>query len=141
MYIPSSFGIKDPATLHAFIGRYGFATLVTGGAAGEVPVITHLPMLLDPDRGPMGTLIGHVAQGESALAGGSFSQPQHRHFSWAPCVYLARVVSEPGPRGADVELCGCPRDGPAIADSRAGTDPGSRAGVVEAIRAGAGSAE
>ncbi|HEX4124793.1 MAG TPA: FMN-binding negative transcriptional regulator, partial [Tepidisphaeraceae bacterium] len=62
MYVPSSYRIEDPATLHAFIARYGFATLVTGG---DEPMATHLPLLLDRDRGPLGTLIGHVARANS----------------------------------------------------------------------------
>jgi transcriptional regulator len=61
MYIPSSFRIEDKKTLHAFIQRFGFATLITAAAASDVPMATHLPLLLDPDRGPLGTLIGHVA--------------------------------------------------------------------------------
>jgi transcriptional regulator len=59
MYIPTSFRIDDRDTLHAFIRRYSFATLVT--AQGE-PFATHLPLLLDPDRGRHGTLVGHFAR-------------------------------------------------------------------------------
>jgi transcriptional regulator len=59
MYNPSSFRIDDRKTLHAFIRRFGFATLITGGAG---PTVTHLPLMLDADRGPLGTLIGHVAR-------------------------------------------------------------------------------
>ena len=44
MYIPHAFRNDDPETLHAFMRRYSFATLVTGG--GE-PFATHLPLLLD----------------------------------------------------------------------------------------------
>jgi transcriptional regulator len=59
MYIPKSFNIDDRQKLHAFIQRYSFATLVTGG---DEPFATHLPFLLDPDRGPHGTLVGHFAR-------------------------------------------------------------------------------
>jgi transcriptional regulator len=62
MYIPSAFRIEDNKTLHAFIQRFGFATLITAAAAGDEPMVTHLPLLLDPDRGRLGTLIGHVAR-------------------------------------------------------------------------------
>jgi transcriptional regulator len=62
MYIPSPFRIEDRQTLHAFIRRFGFATLITGAADGAEPMVTHLPLLLDADRGPLGTLIGHVAR-------------------------------------------------------------------------------
>jgi transcriptional regulator len=60
MYNPSSFRIEDREMLHGFIERFGFATLITGSGACE-PIVTHLPLLLDADRGPLGTLIGHVA--------------------------------------------------------------------------------
>ncbi len=60
MYIPAAFRIKDRTALHAAIGGHGLATLVTATAAG--PVATHLPLLLDPDEGPLGTLYGHVAR-------------------------------------------------------------------------------
>ena len=59
MYLPHAFRNDDPATLRAFIRRYSFATLVTGGAE---PFATHLPLLLDESRGTHGTLIGHFAR-------------------------------------------------------------------------------
>lgn len=61
LYVPSAFKIDDPGTLHEFIGRNGFATLVTHGAGGLD--VTHLPLL--PDRGEDGVLrlLGHVARG------------------------------------------------------------------------------
>src|SRR4051812_25215915 len=60
MYIPSAFRIEDLATLHAFMRRYSFATLVTAEAAE--PFVTQLPLLLDAGRGPLGTLVGHFAR-------------------------------------------------------------------------------
>jgi transcriptional regulator len=58
------------------VQEYGFATLISR-AAGEL-VATHLPLLLDPQRGPYGMLLGHMARangqwqelsmGETALA-------------------------------------------------------------------------
>lgn len=59
MYIPSAFRIEDAQTLKAFMQRYAFATLVTADAE---PFITQLPLLLDADRGPHGTLLGHFAK-------------------------------------------------------------------------------
>jgi transcriptional regulator len=59
VYIPTSFRIHDRDTLHAFVRQYSFATLVT---AGDEPFATHLPLLLDPDRGAHGTLVGHFAR-------------------------------------------------------------------------------
>ena len=59
MYIPASFNVDDPDTLHRFIHRHSFATLIT---AGEEPFITHLPLLLDVDSQGRATLIGHFAR-------------------------------------------------------------------------------
>jgi transcriptional regulator len=59
MYIPRSFAETDRATLHAFIEAYPLAALVT--ARGEL-FGTHLPLILRPDDGPLGTLEGHVAR-------------------------------------------------------------------------------
>lgn len=59
MYMPQSFRIEDAPTLHAFMRRFSFATLVTGGSE---PFATHLPLLLDVMRGERGTLIGHFAR-------------------------------------------------------------------------------
>jgi transcriptional regulator len=59
MYVPASFRIDDRATLHAFMLRHSFATLVT---TGTEPYVTHVPLLLDADRGPNGTIVGHFAR-------------------------------------------------------------------------------
>ena len=60
MYRPAHFVEDDRATLHALMRRYDFATLIT--MAGEAPVATHLPLLLDAERGANGTLLGHVSR-------------------------------------------------------------------------------
>lgn len=60
MYIPKAFEVTDLATLHQFIETYSFATLVT--VAGEQPVATRLPLILDRARGRHGSLLGHVAR-------------------------------------------------------------------------------
>lgn len=60
LYIPGSFAENDHATLQAFIAAHGFATLVSPDA--EDPQVTHLPLLLDPARGALGALLGHVAR-------------------------------------------------------------------------------
>jgi transcriptional regulator len=55
MYLPSSNRIDDEAEIAAFIDRFSFATLISGGD------VSHLPLVLR--RGPDGlTLIGHVAR-------------------------------------------------------------------------------
>lgn len=60
MYIPEQFRESDLATLHAFMRQHSFATLVSHGA--DSLIATHLPLLLDPARGPNGTLVGHLAR-------------------------------------------------------------------------------
>jgi transcriptional regulator len=57
MYIPTAFRADDRAALYDLIDRNGFATLVT--AVDGAPFATHLPLLLDRDRG---VLLGHVAR-------------------------------------------------------------------------------
>ncbi len=60
MYIPSSFAVRDLATLHDFIERHSFGLLLSQ-VNGE-PFGTHIPFLVDRDRGEFGTLLGHVAR-------------------------------------------------------------------------------
>jgi len=61
MYVPKHFQEDDLPTLHATIRGSGLATLVSQTPDGLLA--THLPLLLDADQGPFGTLIGHVARG------------------------------------------------------------------------------
>ena len=61
MYVPKSFEAPDDAWCHALIARESFALLVSTGDDGA-PFATHVPLLLDADRGTHGTLVGHVAR-------------------------------------------------------------------------------
>ena len=61
MYIPKQFQITDTAWCHALMRAQSFAVMITADDAG-VPFATHLPILVDPARGPVGTLRGHVAR-------------------------------------------------------------------------------
>jgi transcriptional regulator len=61
MYIPQQFQITDTAWCHALMRAQSFAAMITADDAG-VPFATHLPILVDPARGPLGTLRGHVAR-------------------------------------------------------------------------------
>lgn len=59
LYVPPHFGIDDPDTLHRFIERHAFATLVSSGASGLH--VSHIPFVVDRDaRGVR--LLGHVAR-------------------------------------------------------------------------------
>lgn len=60
MYSPAAFRIDDLAELHALIERTPLAILVTQGEQGLQA--SHLPLLLDPDAGPHGRLLGHFAR-------------------------------------------------------------------------------
>jgi len=61
VYTPSAFAVTDVATLHDFLERHSFATLVTRHADGRV-VASHIPLLLVRDGSPFGRLEGHVAK-------------------------------------------------------------------------------
>jgi transcriptional regulator len=60
MYVPAAFAETDPAKLHEFIRRHGFAVLTSHGEGGLFA--SHLPLILDVETGPHGTLVGHIAR-------------------------------------------------------------------------------
>lgn len=61
MYIPEAFAMNGRAACHDAIRASSFGTLVTSDPSG-LPVATHLPFLLDAERGAHGTLVGHLAR-------------------------------------------------------------------------------
>ena len=61
MYIPKHFNASDVAWCHDLIRGEPFAVLVGVDQSGA-PFATHLPVLLDPEPAPFGTLIAHVAR-------------------------------------------------------------------------------
>jgi transcriptional regulator len=60
MYIPNAFRASDQALLHQLMQQHNFATLVTQHEGA--PFATHLPFMLDAQRGPHGTLLAHMAR-------------------------------------------------------------------------------
>ena len=88
MYLPQSFRETRIPTLHDLIRTHPLATLVT--LTDDGLTANHIPMLVDPDPQPFGTLVGHVARGNSvwradgpALA--IFTGPEHYISpSWYP---------------------------------------------------------
>jgi transcriptional regulator len=60
LFVPPSFAEQDVPTLHEFMDAHGFALLISPDAAD--PWMTQLPLLLERDRGPLGTLEGHLAR-------------------------------------------------------------------------------
>src|SRR3954467_11525223 len=63
MHIPAAFSETETAKLHEFIERNSFAVLTSSGEGGLVA--SHLPLLIDPDAGPNGHLLGHMARANS----------------------------------------------------------------------------
>ena len=92
MYIPRSFAESDRDALHGFMERHPLGALVT--SSGEHGFFaTHLPLLLDRERGAFGVLQGHIARAnphhEKAASGDSslviFSGPDaYVTPSWYP---------------------------------------------------------
>ncbi len=60
MYIPPSFSEADLTMQFDFIEQHNFGLVVS--QLDHEPFATHLPLLLDRQAGPFGTLIGHVAR-------------------------------------------------------------------------------
>lgn len=60
MYTPSYFKDEDIASLHRQIDGTRLATLVTFDESGLQA--SHVPLLLNPNEGPNGTLYGHLAK-------------------------------------------------------------------------------
>ena len=60
MYTPSNFAINDLNELHQHILGARLGVLVTHGEQGLQA--SHLPLLLNVDHGPNGTLYGHLAR-------------------------------------------------------------------------------
>jgi len=59
MYLPNPFKVEDPATIEAFIDRYGFATIVSSTPTGLLA--THVPVAVKRDAAGL-TVVGHVAR-------------------------------------------------------------------------------
>jgi transcriptional regulator len=60
VYVPAHFKEDRVDVLHAFMRATRLATLVSMTADGMIA--SHVPLLLDPDPAPYGTLIGHLAK-------------------------------------------------------------------------------
>lgn len=60
LYVPSSFEPGHRAAAARLVHDHPFATLVT--PADPEPLISHVPLLLQPTSEPHGTLVGHVAR-------------------------------------------------------------------------------
>jgi transcriptional regulator len=65
VYIPSHFAEPRPEVLADFIRDHNFGILIS--AAAEGVIASHIPFLYDAERGPHGTLWGHLARGNPQL--------------------------------------------------------------------------
>jgi transcriptional regulator len=61
MYLPTQFKEESVPAMHAAIRAARIGTLVTMGEDGMEA--SHVPMLVDPEPAPYGTLRGHVSKG------------------------------------------------------------------------------
>jgi transcriptional regulator len=68
IYTPHTFTARDETAIARLVRDYPFATLITPG--NPEPFISHLPLELVAERGPHGTLLGHMAR----------ANPHWRHF-------------------------------------------------------------
>jgi transcriptional regulator len=60
MYVPNSFKEERITVLHDAIRGAGLATLVS--LTDDGLIASHVPLLLDPEPSPYGTLLGHLAR-------------------------------------------------------------------------------
>ena len=59
------FQVTDPATLQALVRAQPLATLVVSHEGAMH--VNHVPLYLDPARGPHGTLVGHIGRANDVL--------------------------------------------------------------------------
>ena len=60
MYVPQHFKMTDNETLYDVIDKYGFATFIS--VQGGMPVVSHIPLLLEKNTAGRMQLIGHFAR-------------------------------------------------------------------------------
>jgi transcriptional regulator len=60
MYMPAHFEETRTPVMHDLVRAHPLATWVVQGTDGLV--VNHIPFLIDAERGPFGTLVGHVAR-------------------------------------------------------------------------------
>lgn len=85
MYVPTHFKEDRIDVLHGMMRETALATLVTQGADGIEA--SHVPMLMDPEPAPFGTLRGHVAR----------ANPQWRDAKKQPAVGIQSLAMFLGP--------------------------------------------
>jgi transcriptional regulator len=122
MYVPQHFSVDDLAHLHEVIRRNSFGVVTS--LLDRQLMATHLPFMIDPSRGPNGTLLAHMARANPHWRGFDgktealvvFSGP-HGYIS--PTWYETKAPKVPTWNYVAVHVYGAPvvRDDPA--ESRA----------------------
>ena len=107
MYVPAHFKEERVAVLHDAIRTYGFGTLVT--SSEQELEASHLPLLLDPEPAPLGTVLGHLARanpqwtrvkpGVAAQTTGTLPIPSRRAFTRSTTVGSVLAPGEISTRG------------------------------------------
>lgn len=113
MYIPDPFKEEDKDKIYSLINAYSFATLIS--RLNDALIATHIPLLLDPQRGRQGFLYGHMAKMNPQWKG--FDPPQEvlalfqgPHAYISPAWYLeeSKVPKVPTWNYAVVHVYGIP---------------------------------
>ncbi|MBP0464074.1 FMN-binding negative transcriptional regulator [Roseomonas sp. PWR1] len=69
MYTPPAFREDRPEVLREIMRAARLALLVSAAPDGGAPEATHLPLMLEVDEGPHGTLHGHIAKANAHWRG------------------------------------------------------------------------
>jgi transcriptional regulator len=115
MYMPTHFEETRPEVLHQLVAAHPLATWVVQSGAGLL--VNHIPFLLDAERGPHGTLVGHVAranpvwqqlaasvavfQGPQAYVSPNWYPSKHAHGKAVPTWNYAVVHAHGTPRAIE----------------------------------------
>ena len=115
MYMPAHFEETRTPVLHELLRAHPLATWVVQGSDGLV--VNHIPFLVDPERGPYGTLVGHVAranpiwkqlgasvavfQGPQAYVSPNWYPSKHAHGKAVPTWNYAVVHAHGTPRAIE----------------------------------------
>lgn len=87
MYIPAHFKETRLEVLHSLMREYSFATLISV-LDGEL-FATHLPVLLEADRGEHGTLVAHMARANPHWHAFTSEAPQSLVIFQGPHAYIS----------------------------------------------------
>ena len=115
MYTPAHFEETRTPVMHDLVRAHPLATWVVQGADGLV--VNHIPFLIDAERGPHGTLVGHVAranpiwqqlgssvavfQGPQAYVSPNWYPSKHAHGKAVPTWNYAVVHAHGTPRAIE----------------------------------------